>query len=178
MVPRPVATEPVPAPATALGPASSALELMVQAPLAASPAPPPPQVPPVAAQTEPAAQQLAAAAPELGVPAGNEPDAQFLNYLPRSQLTRAPVPAGPVEVPFPAGIKGKVELSVQFSLFIDETGVVRQVRIDSPDVPAPFADAVRSTFGRTRFLPGQIQELAVRSLIRLEVSFNTVVPAR
>ena len=96
----------------------------------------------------------------------------FLDYLPRSKLSVAPAPLTAVDVPFPAEVSGIVNLTVQLTLFIDEQGRVRRVRIDSAAIPSAFAAAVLNTFLEARFKPGEVDNVAVRSRVRLEVEFR------
>lgn len=96
----------------------------------------------------------------------------FLDYLPRSKLSVAPAPLTAVDVPFPAQVSGIVNLTVQLTLFIDEQGRVRRVRIDSAAIPSAFAAAVLNTFLEARFQPGEVDNVAVRSQVRLEVEFH------
>ncbi|QJW83521.1 hypothetical protein HK414_03240 [Ramlibacter terrae] len=63
----------------------------------------------------------------------------------------------PVQVPFPDMVGGFVDLKVRITLFIDEQGTVRRVRIDSPDVPPLFEQTIRDTFAQARFKPGELR---------------------
>lgn len=103
----------------------------------------------------------AAAAPVLDPP-----------YLPRGELTVAPKLLTHADVPFPDEVSGIVDLTVRLTLFIDERGAVQRVRLDTPDVPAPFERAVQETFGAARFAPGELDHVPVRSQVRLEVQFE------
>lgn len=106
-------------------------------------------------------QRPASAAPEADAP-----------YLPRAQLT---VPArimGSAHVPFPDEVVGVVDLKVQLTLFIDESGKVQRVRIDTANVHSAFEKAIRDTFSEARFSPGEVNQVPVRSQMRLEVEFS------
>lgn len=143
---------------------------------AASPlqqAQPDPPVIQAAAAPVPETVPAAGAAPPAGLATSRDAEGELVGYLPRNMLTRSPVPLTSVEVPFPAGITGRVNLKVRFTLFIDELGTVRYVRIDSDDTPPVFADATRKTFMAARFTPAQLKEVAVRAQIRAEVVFET-----
>ncbi|MDB5753339.1 MAG: TonB protein [Ramlibacter sp.] len=131
-------------------------------PLPAATTAPGPAAPPVTSPPRPFAPAVAAPPPEPDPP-----------YIPRSQLTAGPVPLTLVDVPFPDGVKGVVDLKVQATLFIDEQGLVRRVRVDTPDVQPVFEQVIRDTFSRAHFKPGEIQAVAVRSQVRVEVEFNT-----
>jgi protein TonB len=95
-------------------------------------------------------------------------------YFARSQLSKAPTALDPVIVDYPrfAGDAGRYV--AELSLFIDETGRVARVRIDSGSLPPPLEDAARRAFMQARFRPGEAAEHgAVKSRIRIEVSFDS-----
>jgi TonB family protein len=94
-------------------------------------------------------------------------------YLPRSELSAAPKLLDPVNVGFPEGVRGLVRLQVQASLFIDEDGVVRRVRVETAGVHPSFERAILEAFSSARFIPGQVGDAAVRSQIKVEVEFNS-----
>ena len=93
-------------------------------------------------------------------------------YIPRPQLSAAPRPSVPVIVPFPKEITTPGRYTAILALFIDETGVVRRVRIDSPSLPSPLEDAAKETFLQAHFSPGEVDGQQVKSLIRVEVVFD------
>jgi hypothetical protein len=64
------------------------------------------------------------------------------------------------------------------SLFIDETGKVVRVRVDTQTLPLEMQDAARSAFMGTAFTPGLVDGLPVRSRIRVEVIFEAGIPTR
>jgi hypothetical protein len=62
------------------------------------------------------------------------------------------------------------------TLFIDEQGVVRRVRIDEADdtgLPPLLEDTARQTFLQSAFTPGEVEGRPVRSQLRIEVEFAT-----
>jgi hypothetical protein len=128
----------------------------------------------VVAAQRPAPAPAASAEP---TPAQAEPVPPApLEYLPRSRLTVPPRPVAQVHVPFPPEVKGVVDLRVQIALFIDDAGTVQRVRLDSPNVPPTFAQAIQDTFLATRFTPGEVDRQPVASMIRLEVEFAAGTP--
>lgn len=122
--------------------------------LAAAPGPVPQAVPPAVAAA-------AAAAPLPEAP-----------YLPRGELTVPPRLLGHVDVPFPTDVEGVVDLKVRVTLFIDERGTVQRLRVETPDVHPAFERSIRDAFGQARFSPGELDQVAVRSQVRLEVEFH------
>jgi Gram-negative bacterial TonB protein C-terminal len=114
----------------------------------------------------------------LGQASGDNGDGAFMDYLPRSRLTVPPTPLTDVQVPFPDQVAGIVDLRVVVSLFIDETGAVRRVRLDNPAIPAAFAQSVIDTFLTARFTPGEVNTVPVRSHVRLEIEFRTGAASR
>lgn len=171
----PLAPEP-PAPATAtLSPSTPAPEPAPALRHAPQVEASPPPLPSVEARAGTGAEPVVVAqapASAASAPAGEAP------YLPRGDLTVAPKLLTPVQVPFPDEVEGMVDLKIRISLFIDEQGVVRRIRIDTPDVPPVFERTVREAFSAARFAPGQLEATAVRSQIRLEVEFAAKGRAR
>lgn len=93
-------------------------------------------------------------------------------YLPRPMLTTAPQPSAPVLMPFPEQVTEPGRYATILALFIDESGVVRRVRVDGPALPKSMEDAAKTTFLQTHFRPGEVQGQQVKSLIRIEVVFD------
>ena len=93
-------------------------------------------------------------------------------YYPRGQLTVAPRLLGHVDVPFPTDVDGTVDLKVRVTLFIDEGGRVQKLRLDTPDVHPAFERSIREAFAAARFSPGEMDSVAVRSQVRLEIDFQ------
>ncbi|WP_372527573.1 energy transducer TonB [Piscinibacter sp.] len=126
----------------------------------------------------PAATSMQAPAPDLqplADSAGQDGDG---DYFPRSMLSVAPVPVSVVVIPFPE-VEGPAERYVtRLLLFIDEFGKVVRVRVDGPSLPQALEEAARNAFLNARFSPGQVDGLAVRSRIRVEVTFEAANPKR
>lgn len=95
-----------------------------------------------------------------------------LEYLPRPLLSVAPRPLASIDIPFPAEGLVAVSLATELSLFIDETGVVRHVRVDGAALPPALEEAARTSFLNARFAPGEVDGTPVRALIRVAVSFD------
>jgi protein TonB len=124
-------------------------------------------VPPSLAEPPPAAASFAAN-PGPDDAAGNGPE-----WMPRSMLSVAPRPLAPVNIPFPPEVSGVLHLRAELSLFIDEDGVVRRVRLDTAPLPAALDEAARGAFLNARFAPGERDGRPVRSWIRVEVAFDS-----
>lgn len=84
----------------------------------------------------------------------------------------APRPSSRVIVPFPKEITSIGRHTAILALFIDETGLVRRVRVDGPSLPKPMEEAARDAFLQAHFSPGEIDGRRVKSLIRIEVVFD------
>jgi hypothetical protein len=132
--------------------------------------------PPVADAVPPAttAEGLLAAssgAQDVDVPAAPLAEAP---YYARAELDVGPAPQAPVLIAFPVGMATGSRQVGRLSLFIDETGTVRNVAIlpTEPPLPEAMEDAARRAFLATRFAPGQRQGAIVRSRIDIEVSFD------
>lgn len=95
-----------------------------------------------------------------------------LEYLPRPLLSVAPRALASIDIPFPVDVSAAVSLATELSLFIDERGVVRHVRVDGAALPPALEEAARSSFLNARFAPGEVDGTPVRALIRVAVSFD------
>jgi TonB family protein len=62
---------------------------------------------------------------------------------------------------------------VQLEVFIDENGVVTKVQLNSSHISAAVDDAAVNAFLNARFKPGEIEGQVVRSLLRVEVTFES-----
>jgi protein TonB len=96
-----------------------------------------------------------------------------VDYVPREFLSLAPAPLSAIEVLFPDSVKEEVKIDVQLALFIDERGVVQRVRVEGAGLPPVLADAAVAAFREARFTPGQVDGQAVRSLIKVAVTFES-----
>ena len=99
--------------------------------------------------------------------------ADGLDYVPRGLLSVVPVPLGAIEVPFPESAGGWFEATVQLSVFIDEAGVVQKLRVDRSSGGPALESAAIDAFRQARFSPGQVDGRVVRSVIRVEVEFES-----
>ena len=97
-------------------------------------------------------------------------------YLPRSALTVPPVARSAIVVPYPVFEADTGRYAARLSLFIDETGSVRRVEIETEDLPEPLRIAVRDVFMSAEFQPGELDGRPVRSRLRVEVSFDGPAP--
>jgi hypothetical protein len=98
-------------------------------------------------------------------------------YLSRSALTAAPKAHGPVAIDYPY-FDGEADHYVgEFDVFIDDSGGVVRVVSATPDLPLLLSAAVRDAFLAARFTPGEVDGLAVRSRIRIEVTFDSRKPS-
>ncbi|WP_366919264.1 energy transducer TonB [Variovorax ginsengisoli] len=133
----------------------------------------------VSRNSEPwSAEPTASAQPRLEAPATSKDSAAApLNsirdeYLPRSQLTVAPVAQTPAILLPPLGQDDATRRTGVLSLFIDAEGRVRRVEAHEPLMPEPFEQAAREAFMGVRFSPGERDGQAVKSRIRVEVVFD------
>lgn len=103
--------------------------------------------------------------------------AQGEEYLPRSALSLAPTAQSEVLLDYPPGAPPGLYRG-ELTLFIDETGLVRRVRIDSSEteLPAVFQEAARQAFLTARFTPGELQGRAVKARLRIAVEFEATAP--
>jgi len=94
-------------------------------------------------------------------------------YTPSGRLTVRPSAVGEIAIPYPKGVDHRGVVKSMLTLFIDEKGTVVKVKMDESDLPAPFQDAAKHAFARARFYPGRIDDLPVRSRMRIEVTFES-----
>jgi len=113
--------------------------------------------------------------PDLTPPPA-EPDDEAL-FLPRTALTLAPAASMPVLLDFPSGVADG-HYTTELTLFIDETGQVRKVRMDGPALPDALESLARQAFLNTHFSPGEVQGRAVRARIRIVLEFSSDPQAR
>ena len=99
----------------------------------------------------------------------NEPE-----YVPRNQLSVVPVAQTSVDISYPPEVAGPGRYAGVFSIFIDELGEVRDVRMEDQRLPPAMERAVRQTFLQTRFSVGQRNGQDVKSHIRVEIVFDTI----
>jgi hypothetical protein len=101
----------------------------------------------------------------------SDPDDEAL-FLVRSQLDRAPYATDPIDLPYPeAAPLGHYQAVM--TLFVDESGRVRRVRLDADGLLPPLLeDAARQAFLQARFEPGRKDGSAVRSRLRVAVEFG------
>lgn len=92
-------------------------------------------------------------------------------YLPRSALTQGASAIGTIRIDYPPEAPAG-QYSAELTLFIDDAGTVRRVRIDRSDAPPELQDAALQAFQSARFLPGELYGRPVRSRMRVEVEFS------
>ncbi|MFY8116546.1 MAG: hypothetical protein ACOVLH_01960 [Roseateles sp.] len=94
-------------------------------------------------------------------------------YLPRDLLSVGPAPQETVLLAWPAQSPLRGSFRGVLRLFIDDEGQVRRVEAADAELPEPLFEAARQAFMAVRFSPGELDGRAVRSLIRVEVSFES-----
>lgn len=95
-------------------------------------------------------------------------------YVPRRWLTVAPKPTAPVVLPFPAAFNDNAHYTVVLNLYIEADGRVGRVEFEGVPLPELLERAARTTFENARFTPGQVKGRIVKSLIRVEVDFDSL----
>ncbi len=132
--------------------------------------PEPPASAPVAAAER---AEPAEAVPEAG------PVVAPVVYVPRGLLTVAPVARKPVVLVWPDGWPAQASYTAVLKLFLDEQGQVERVEPDGdPVLPEPLFEQARQAFMAAGFTPGQLNGQAVKSWVRVEVTFDSGSPPR
>lgn len=101
------------------------------------------------------------------------PDDALADYLPRSALSVGPRPHLPVLIDFPSFVGESERYATEFEVFIDDSGGVVRVVPHDPNLPPILVQAVRDAFLPARFSAGEVDGQAVRSRIRIEVTFES-----
>lgn len=128
----------------------------------------------VATEESPAAPT---AAPAPGVMAAAVAAVDAVDgYLPRKALSVPPAPREPIALAWPAGMAVIGRQAAVFTVFIDETGVVRRMVPDGPTLQPTLEATARDTFSAAAFSPGQLDGRPVKAMIRIEVVFDASVP--
>ncbi len=136
-----------------------------------SPPPPSPHTPSAAPSTAAASSSAQAAASEPTT-TGRDDDEDAL-YWPRSALSIPAQARERIELIAPEGLPPG-SYQGELTLFIDEDGTVRRVRVEKGNLPEWLHDIVRQQFLKTRFQAGERQGQAVRSRMRIAVEFETM----
>lgn len=100
------------------------------------------------------------------------PPKPYAEYIPRPQLSIAPIPRAPILIAPPEGDKEPARRVVVLSLYIDESGHVRHIEADDNDMPPAYVQAARTAFMAATFSPGRLEGQQVKSRTRVEVVFD------
>ena len=129
----------------------------------------PPVAEPKAAAASPAEQT--AVAPPAASPSALEQHAKAGGdeYIDSRRLSVRPAPIGEFTLP-PLRMGSRVgPAKAVLTLFIDETGHVVRVRVESSNLPANADNEAQQAFADARFQPGMLDGRAVKSRLRVEV---------
>jgi len=116
-----------------------------------------------------------AAEPARAAPAAKRAQPAEARYLSGSELDQRPQILSHVEPNFPALALAPVG-RVVLRLYVDETGRVDSVAVESDDPNGAFAASAREAFAAARFLPGMKGGVPVKALLRFEVLFGSPHP--
>jgi protein TonB len=108
-------------------------------------------------------------------PGGSEPTSPSDGVYPRDLVEKAVVPRpGNPAPPYPASLRSaQIEGSVIARFVVDTLGRVEPASINFPEAThVLFADAVRQSLLRSRYLPAVVQEHAVRQLVEQRFAFT------
>jgi hypothetical protein len=95
-------------------------------------------------------------------------------HVPRALLSVAPVARGPVLLVWPDHWPLKASYTAVLKLYLDEHGRVERVEPDGDaKLPEPLFESARQAFIAAGFIPGELNGQAVKSWIRVEVSFES-----
>lgn len=94
-------------------------------------------------------------------------------YFPAHELDRKPEAVGEVPLVYPADMPRVAHSRVVLSLLIDERGDVGKVIVETTDAPTELAQLASRAFAGVRFKPGMRDGAAVKSRLRVEVTFES-----
>lgn len=97
-----------------------------------------------------------------------------VRYFKGVELTERPRPVDKIELSYPmSGELPEADRSgsIILRLLIAESGAVDRVLVESSELPETFQVEATRRFAQAQFFPGRIGELAVRSQMRVEVTF-------
>lgn len=95
-------------------------------------------------------------------------------YVPRALLTEAPAVRAPVLLQWPPNWLIQQSYTAILKLYLDEQGRVERVEPDGDAaLPGPLLETAREAFLAADFTPGQLNGRAVKSWMRIEVTFES-----
>lgn len=94
------------------------------------------------------------------------------HYFPVGELDAKPEARGSVPLDYPQDVPLVPLSRVVLSLLIDERGEVNKVVVESADSPRELEDLASRAFMGARFSPGMRSGTAVKSRLRVEVTFE------
>jgi periplasmic protein TonB len=107
--------------------------------------------------------------PHAGAPTTDSVD----RYVPRPELSAVPLIDHLLPMVYPTDGPEIGSFVARLALYIDEAGLVRRVEPEGDRIPAVLEEAARQAFLSARFVPGEIDGVVVKSLIRVEVNFES-----
>lgn len=122
-------------------------------------------------------QMAAAPMPEDKQPSSEIRSAQLPQsevFLPKESLTQSAVPLSDIHIPWPSAGGAIGVQRARFTLFIDETGRVVKMVPDGHSLQPAMEQAAEEAFHAARFLPAQKGGWPVKSMLRIEVSFEAI----
>lgn len=129
------------------------------------------------AASAPAAEAAAAAPPADTTQDREVPGIEPAVHVPRALLSVAPVARAAVLLQWPPSWPARQSYTAILKLYLDEQGRVERVEPDGDaTLPEPLFESARQAFMAADFTPGQLHGQAVKSWMRIEVSFETEVP--
>ena len=130
---------------------------------------------PVAASAEPAPTAVEPVPTEPGPTAVADALGDG-DYVPRPLLSVAPQPQQPVMLTWPDFDGAKLRYEGVLALYIDDQGIVQRIRTMEGDLPPALEAQARAAFTGIRFAPGELDGVAVRSRVLVEVVFEKPEP--
>lgn len=93
-------------------------------------------------------------------------------YFPPQELSRKPQVAIPVPLEYPENAPPVPKNRVVLRLFINESGDVDLIMVETADVPDELEQLARKAFARAKFQPGLRGNIPVKSQMLVEITFE------
>lgn len=93
-------------------------------------------------------------------------------YFPPAELDRKPEPVREVPLTYPSDLPLVKRGNVVLNLLIDENGKINKIIVETADAPGELAEVAARAFAGALFRPGLRDSQAVKSRLRIEVTFE------
>lgn len=97
-------------------------------------------------------------------------------YFLSKELSEKPVVIEDINQDLRIALPGIEAQSLVLILLINEEGLIDRVELEKTDLPLEIATQVINTFSSLKFQPGKIDQVAVKSQLKIEVQLENSLP--